>query len=74
MIYSIDRFAWGYAICENDMRESLLIPITRLPEGARPGDCIRILDDDSIIIDETETKKRKERVLELQKKLFRRKE
>lgn len=73
MIYSIDRFAQGYAICENDKRESILIPLEKLPDTAKPSDCIRILADGSIILDEQETKRRKDRILKLQQRLFKRK-
>lgn len=70
MIYSIDRFEEDIAICENDLRESIFIPINKLPPSAKTGDCIYFSDNGDIIIDYNETQKRKEKILELQKRLF----
>lgn len=66
---SIDRFADGKAVCETDARKRILIPLDRLPAGAKEGDCLDI-DGDIIVINHEETDRRRQKALELQRRLF----
>lgn len=70
--YIIDRFESEYAVCENIETEKMEnILRTILPREAREGDILIINDDNTAVIDEEETRKRKERIEELRKKLKR---
>lgn len=70
MIYSIDRFEGEYAICENDMRQSIQILRSKLPVNAVEGSCINVIDENNIVLDQAETDSRKQRILDLQNRLF----
>ncbi|WP_040196563.1 DUF3006 domain-containing protein [Candidatus Soleaferrea massiliensis] len=66
---SIDRFEGGKAVCETDARKHILIPLDQLPAGAKEGDCLDI-DGGVIVINHEETDRRRQKALELQRRLF----
>ena len=70
MVVSIDRFEGNQAVCETDERKILHIPKDQLPSGAKEGDCLRITEG-NITLDREETEKRRQKILELQRRLFR---
>lgn len=66
----IDRFEGKFAICENDDQKAFAIPKDEMPNDANEGDVIIISDNAEIIIDREETKARKQKLLNMQKKLW----
>ena len=66
----IDRFDGMYAICEDKDKAFFAIEQTELPAGAKAGDVLKITDDGTLEIDVEETERRRNRVLEKQKKLL----
>lgn len=67
---TIDRFDGIYAICEDKDKAFFAIEINELPKGAKAGDVLQITDEGTLEIDEEETQRRRQRVLEKQKKLL----
>ncbi|KPU43035.1 hypothetical protein OXPF_34670 [Oxobacter pfennigii] len=65
----IDRFEGNYAIVEMPGRKMVDIEISKIPAGVKAEDVINIADD-KISIDATETSKRKKRIEELTKDLW----
>ncbi len=66
----IDRFDGVYAICEDKDKAFFAIDQTELPDGAKVGDVLMITDDGTLKIDVEETERRRNRMLEKQKKLM----
>ena len=66
----IDRFDGTYAICEDKDKAFFAIDQTELPAGAKTGDVLVITDDGTLEIDVAETERRRNRILEKQKKLL----
>jgi hypothetical protein len=62
----IDRFEGIYAVCEKEDNTMIDIKRIDIPKDAREGDVLNI-EDDSITIDEEETKRRKKKLKNLQK-------
>lgn len=60
----IDRFEGGFAVCETEDREIINIEKSKLPEHAKEGDVLVILNG-SIGLDLSETEKRKREIEEL---------
>ncbi|NMA64673.1 MAG: DUF3006 domain-containing protein [Clostridiaceae bacterium] len=60
----IDRFEGQYAVCEKEDRTMINIEKSKVPIEARPGDVLYVIDD-VIVIDEKETKLRKEKMKKL---------
>ena len=68
-LWILDRFEEGSAVLEGD---EALIHVTKeaLPEGARPGDCFRLNEEDgSYFFDAEATAARRERIVALKHKL-----
>ena len=66
--YIIDRLEEGFAVCELDDGSFLKIPLEQLPEGVAEGDCLT--EQDGIyMVDEEETRRRREYAASLLKKL-----
>ncbi|KPU45802.1 hypothetical protein OXPF_05910 [Oxobacter pfennigii] len=65
----IDRFEGNYAIVEMPGRKMVDIKISKIPAGAKEGDVLNIVDGE-ISIDSTGTAKKKERIEELTKDLW----
>ena len=74
----IDRFEGGYAICEEmtdkpKKKKDLHfygIALNELPEGAKEGDVLVIGDDGALKIDVDATKVRREKIRQLQEKVW----
>lgn len=67
---TIDRFDGIYAICEDKDKAFFAIELSELPKGAKSGDVLLITDEGTLEIDVEETERRRQRVLEKQKKVF----
>lgn len=67
--YIIDRIEGKIAICEQENRETIEIPLMELYDGAKEGDCFA-LNDGIFKYDGTMTKDRRKRNIELQNNLF----
>lgn len=52
----IDRFEGDYAVCENQNREMIDVPISKIPSNAKEGD-ILIDEKGSYIVDVEKTEK-----------------
>ena len=65
----IDRFEGNFAVCEKENREMINIKISKLPLEAKEGDLL-LVDEDKIIILDTETKARRERIKKLMDDLW----
>lgn len=63
----IDRFEGIYAICETDDRKWMKIEQSRLPSGAKEGDVLDVAD--TISIDRKETRRRKDEIENLLRRL-----
>ena len=63
--WTIDRFEENYAVLENSMTlEMVIIPMSRLPANANPGD-ILMFKNDTWHFDHAETEVRKAQISEL---------
>lgn len=60
----IDRFEDNIAVCEKEDKTMIDILKSKLPEGAKEGDVL-ILNDNTIILDFEETRKRKKEIEDL---------
>lgn len=67
---TIDRFDGIYAICEDKDKAFFAIELSDLPKGAKSGDVLLITDEGTLEIDVEETERRRQRVLEKQKKVL----
>ncbi len=66
--YVVERIESGIAVCELADGSFVKIPLEQLPEGVCEGDCITE-QDGVYIIDEDETRRRREYAASLLKKL-----
>ncbi|MGN0479256.1 MAG: DUF3006 domain-containing protein [Hominenteromicrobium sp.] len=66
----IDRFDGIYAICEDKDKAFFAIEIGELPKGAKAGDVLLITDEGLLQIDTEETERRRQRIMEKQKKVL----
>ena len=67
---TIDRFDGIYAICEDKDKAFFALELSELPKGAKSGDVLLITDEGTLEIDVEETERRRQRVLEKQKKVL----
>lgn len=65
----IDRFENDFAVCEKEDRTMINIKKTKLPQQAKEGDILNIIDDE-ISVDIAETEKRKKEIEESTKDLW----
>ena len=65
----IDRFEGHFAVCEKEDKTMIDIERSKIPAEAKEGDAL-LVEDNKIIIDEEETKKREERIKDLTKDLW----
>ena len=65
----VDRFEGEYAVCEKEDKTMIDIERSKIPAEAKEGDAL-LVEDNKIIIDEEETKKREERIKDLTKDLW----
>lgn len=61
MILTIDRFEGDYAVCEKENREMIDILRTKLPEGVKEGDVLKI-DNGEFTLQPELKKERDERI------------
>lgn len=67
----IDRIEGNYAICEDKEEKFFAIEVPELPQGAKEGTVLDIQDaDGTIVINEEETNRRREKMNRKQHKLF----
>lgn len=66
----IDRYEGKYAICEDGEQKYFAIELPELPEGAKPGCVLQITDGGELLLDMDETRRRRERILEKQRRAF----
>ena len=66
----IDRFEGKYAICEDKDQKYYAIEAQELPQGAKPGCVLQITDEGDLVLDEEETQRRRQRILDKQRKAF----
>ncbi|HOQ75982.1 MAG TPA: DUF3006 domain-containing protein [Thermoclostridium sp.] len=69
MKITIDRFEGSYAVCEADGNKMISIERSLLPEEAREGDVLTLIDG-KYIIDTAETAKRKAYIKSLMDEIF----
>ena len=67
---TIDRFDGIYAICEDRDKAFFALELSELPKDAKSGDVLLITDEGTLEIDVEETERRRQRVLEKQKKVL----
>ncbi|WZL73884.1 DUF3006 domain-containing protein [Clostridiaceae bacterium 35-E11] len=61
MLVVIDRFEEEYALCEKEDGGIIQIPKNKIPHGTKEGAVLRI-DEDKIVLDKTETMKKKKEI------------
>ena len=66
--YIVDRIEGDLAVCERDDLEFFDIPLEKLPEGTKAGDCL--VFDGEWRIDSDETERRKARIEKKMRDLF----
>ena len=65
----IDRFEGDFAVCEKEDKTMIDIERIKIPDEAKEGDAL-LVEDNKIIIDEEETKKREDRIKDLTNDLW----
>lgn len=65
----VDRIENDVAVIELD-NKMVNIVLSKLPKDINTGDVIHFLDDNTIVIDEQETNKRRDRIKKLMNELF----
>ncbi|HIV46572.1 MAG TPA: DUF3006 domain-containing protein [Candidatus Acutalibacter stercorigallinarum] len=66
----IDRFEGKYAICEDSDQKYFAIELSELPKEAKPGCVLQITDEGELRLDEEETQRRRQRILDKQRRAF----
>lgn len=66
----IDRFEGKYAICEDADQRYFAIEQDELPENAAEGTVLEITDEGELRLNLDETQRRRERILEKQRRAF----
>lgn len=67
---TIDRFEGRFAICEDGGERYFAIETAELPEGAGEGAVLKITDEGELLLDEEETRARRERIAAKQRRAF----
>lgn len=66
----VERYEGPYTICEEPKEKKFFaIETNEMPANAKPGTVILISDDGIITVDEEETARRRQRILDKQNKL-----
>ena len=69
MRYIIDRFEGSFAVCEDESRQMRDIEKSKLPKGAKEGDCL--LENNGVyVLDSARTDQRRKRIQEKMEKLW----
>ena len=66
----IDRFEGKYAICEDSDQKYFAIELSELLKEAKPGCVLQITDEGELRLDEEETQRRRQRILDKQRRAF----
>lgn len=66
----IDRFEGKYAICEGEEQRYFAIELQELPEDVSPGSVLEITEEGELVLNEEETQRRRQRILEKQRSAF----
>ena len=69
IMFSIDRFESDFAVCISDDGETFKINKSVLPENAKEGSIIIVIDN-NFVLDDSETKSRMNKIKKLQEKLW----
>lgn len=67
---SIDRFEGKFAICEDAEEKYFAIETAELPEGAKEGSVLEITDEGELLLDDEETRARRERIAAKHRRAF----
>lgn len=70
MYISVDSISEGIAKCEKEDMTTFELPLSSLPEGVKEGSVLFLDRNGNYVIDAEEEKRRKQRILDLQSKLF----
>lgn len=70
MYISVDSISEGIAKCEKEDMTTFELPLSSLPEGVREGSVLFLDMNGNYVFDAEEEKRRKQRILDLQSKLF----
>lgn len=70
MYISIDRIVGGIAVCEREDLSTFEVPVAKLPNEAKEGSVLLADENGNYVIDNEEENRRKQRILDLQSKLF----
>lgn len=70
MYISVDSISEGIAKCEKEDMTTFELPLSSLPEGVKEGSVLFLDMNGNYEIDAEEEKRRKQRILDLQSKLF----
>lgn len=68
--WSIDRIEEGWAVCEGPDDAVIRLEVSRLPAGAREGDCLFLDGDGRWQVDEQLTRQRREETAKRLRALF----
>ena len=66
----IDRFEGKYAICEDSDQKYFAIELSELPKEAQHGGVMQITDERELRLDEEGTQRRRQRILDKQRRAF----
>lgn len=66
----IDRYEGKFAVCEDAEQKYYAIELQELPEGAKEGSVLEITDDGELLLNQEETDRRRQRILEKQRRAF----
>lgn len=66
----IDRYEGKFAVCEDAEQKYYAIELQELPEGAKEGSVLEITDDGELLLNQVETDRRRQRILEKQRRAF----
>ena len=70
MYISIDRIVGGIAVCEREDLLTFEVPVSELPNESKEGSVLIIDENGNYVIDNEEENRRRQRILDLQSRLF----
>lgn len=70
MYISIDRIVNGIAVCEREDLLTFEVPVAKLPNEAKEGSVLFVDENGNYVIDDEEMNRRRQRILDLQSRLF----
>lgn len=72
--YIVDRIEGNYAVCETEEGKMLPVELAILPQGIEEGDVLSKEANGQFFIDREETQRRRDRMRNLSKSLFKKRE